>query len=219
MRRGGFKPSSLLSLISLVTCGASAGMAHGGPVNSNLLVNPSAQSGLTGWTLVNGGNGWAVSGESYDGDGTSFISSFSTGSMSQTIDLILKGFTAAELDAAPSIAASVRTKSFGFALDRSRAVFELKDGSGTVLASYDSGTITPGDYTTWVSLANTFAAAPVGTRQVTVTVYGSDGEFWAGQYGSEFDAASVSVLPEPTGLATLGVVVGGLLCRRRNRRA
>ncbi|MCX8239378.1 MAG: hypothetical protein OSB05_11210 [Akkermansiaceae bacterium] len=49
--------------------------AHAG---INLLANPSAQDGATaGWNIVaNGGDGWTTRGDSVDGDGASFITSY-----------------------------------------------------------------------------------------------------------------------------------------------
>ena len=73
------------------------------PVGQNLLTNGSATDVITnGWTVITaGGNGWTVGGGSYDGEGRSFITSYALCQRSQTIDLIAKGMTAADLDMEP----------------------------------------------------------------------------------------------------------------------
>ena len=65
--------------------------AHG---SVNLLTNPSAQGGATtGWSVVNGGDGWTTRPDSVDADGASFLTSYDWCTRSQTIDLLAAGYT------------------------------------------------------------------------------------------------------------------------------
>nr|MBP7652063.1 fibronectin type III domain-containing protein [Candidatus Dependentiae bacterium] len=73
-------------------------------IDQNLLTNAGAESGtLDSWTIIeNGGNGWTVY-ENGIGGNYLFATSHLWCKKSQTIDLIAKGYTAAELDSVPKI--------------------------------------------------------------------------------------------------------------------
>jgi len=83
-------------------------------VGQNLLTNGSGMAAVTtGWTVIaNGGDGWALGGGGYDAEGGFFITSYGLCQRSQTIDLLAKGVTAAELDAAPPIRVSEAISSY-----------------------------------------------------------------------------------------------------------
>ena len=76
-------------------------------LSANLLVNGNGTAGLTSWNITqNGGNGWANSGETALGNGTSFIGSYGWCVKNQVVDLVANGYTTTQLDASPSIIVS-----------------------------------------------------------------------------------------------------------------
>ncbi|HQY87204.1 MAG TPA: PEP-CTERM sorting domain-containing protein, partial [Tepidisphaeraceae bacterium] len=101
--------------------------------------------------------------------------------------------------------------------DRARALYQLKDAGGVVLDSSDTGMMTNVPFA-WTALTWQ-SNLPVDTRQVSVTYYGADNEYWAGHYGSQIDAMSVMIssVPEPTSLGVLAL--GTVLMGRRVRRS
>lgn len=173
-------------------------LSHVASAAYNLVRNPSAETiDLRGWSLTNAGdNGWWIAGSDYAHAGVySFLGSFNLDTMSQEIDLVNGwGYTAAALDAQPSITASAwATGHWPNGADTYRMVVELRDASHGVVASYDSGTQTAGGIGVWSNLTRTFTSYGTGVRYIYIRLEGNDAEFWAGNYGTVFDDVSVTI--------------------------
>ncbi len=159
----------------------------------NLVTNPGFETGdTTGWTT----NSWAASsGDPAIGGvfGThSAFSSYSSDTISQRVDLLAAGYTAAQLDASPAIAVRQWYHGGGYnTADHYQLVVQLLDQSGVVIATYDSGQLTTNG--NWSADAHSFTAYPAGVRAISFATTGSDTEFWAGNYGSAVDQASAVV--------------------------
>lgn len=162
----------------------------------NLLSNPSASGGATsGWSIIaNGGNGWSTRGDSVDGDGASFITSYSWCTRSQTIDLLAAGYTAEFLDSSPSILAREFFKGVNNVSDSYFLRVELRDENGAVLDSWEAGNQTSPLAATgnWEVQEHRFQNYPAGVRQIYWEDGGNDAEFWAGHYGTLLDGAELT---------------------------
>ena len=166
-----------------------------GTYSGNLLVNPGATQGTSGWTIVeNSASGWGTEGDSHDGDGSSWGTSWQWNRKSQTVDLLAEGFTAEYLDSAPKIDVSdwYRQKQYG--TDKYQLKIEIRDGSNNVLASYDSGEINANG--SWQEAGQMFENYGAGARYIYFEHGGEDGEGWGGQYGTYIDDSNVSVALE-----------------------
>lgn len=170
----------------------------------NLLTNPSAQGGSTaGWTVVNGGDGWATRGDSADGDGASFITSYNWCTRSQTVDLLVAGYTPDYLDSSPPILVREFFKGVNNTADSYFLRVELRDENGVVLESWEAGTQTAPLTAngSWTLQEHLFTDYPAGVRQIYWQDGGDDAEFWAGHYGTLLDGAELSFNdPAPTDL-------------------
>lgn len=167
-------------------------------VSGNLLVNGDAETGTMGnWTVVNGGDGWAITTADAHSGTSAFIGSYSMGTMSQTIDLVSLGYSAGELDGSPEIAVSewYKASSCCSAEDNYFYLAELLNSSMTVIASYNLGTqsVTVPSTATWQEVSHTFTGYPTGVRYIRITHGSSDDEFWAGQYGTVIDDSEVII--------------------------
>ncbi len=161
---------------------------------ANLLSNPGAETGDTsGWSyLVNGGSGWATDGWLVIEGTHSFTSSYAWDRMGQEIDLVSEGYSSAYLDSAPPIAIHdfVIGRMINYA-DSYYVTVELRDASHGVIATYDTGTLSSS--TEWEQVSYLFSGYGSGVRYVYFEQGGKDAEYWAGNYGSSLDAASVRV--------------------------
>jgi len=188
-------------------CGAAVSyvVAGGGAAQSaNGVVNPSAANGLTGWTNSTGfGTSW-VAGTS------SFISSYSSGSMSQVIDLTTMGMTDAYMDTLPSITVSEQYQGAGPNYgDTYNLTVQLRGEADNILATYTTGNLTC--TSTWQTASHVFTAYPVGVRKIFFQHTGNDAEFWAGNYGATTTNASVTVaVPTSTVVQTAGLASGAV---------
>ena len=190
-------------ILTFVAIAALSSFAAGG---ENLLTNPSATGGTTnGWTIIaNGGDGWATRGDSSDGDGACFITSYSWCRRSQTIDLIAEGYTPEFLDSSPQILVKESFKGFlsNYA-DNYYLRVELRDENGVVLESWEAGNqgAPLQANTEWVEQQHLFENYPSGVREIYWEDGGDDAEFWAGHYGTLLDGAELSFNdPVPTDL-------------------
>lgn len=157
----------------------------------DLVANPGFETNdFTGWTKTDGGNGWANTSGLFGKYAA--ISSYEPGTLSQTIDLVAAGYSAAQLDAIPGL--NVRQWYVGGGFNKADPYqfhVELRSATNTALATYDSGTLTAS--ATWQFSGQTFTGYPTGVRSVYVETTASDIEYWAGNYGSIADQASVVV--------------------------
>jgi hypothetical protein len=197
--------------------------------NSNLLVNPGAETGnMNGWTITaSGGNGWAVGFDSLVHSGSySFSTSHGWDTRYQTVDLLAAGFTTAELDTAPDITFSEWMASRPDDGGQYYLNFELlgaDDNPADPIASYSFGSqsspIVLSAGSGWFQESYTFSDYGTGVRYLYFEDGGSDVNGWGGNYGTHFDDASVLVaqpVPEPSTLALAGLSGLSLLlfCRR-----
>ena len=172
---------------------------------TNLLVNPGAETGdMTGWTVdSNGGDGWNEGWNGAHSDTHSFSTSYDWDTRHQTVDLVAAGYTPTQLDSGTFNAAlsewlTTRGDSGGYYYLN----FELLAADGTtVLASYNAGSqgspISLSNGVAWFQASHTFSNIPSGTRYVYFGDGGYSANWWAGNYGTTFDDASVVVADTP----------------------
>lgn len=162
-----------------------------GTYSENLLTNPSAQEGTSGWHIIqNGGSGWGIEGASHDGDGTSWGTSYDWARKSQTVDLLANGFTQEYLDSAPDISVSDWYRN-DHSNDNYYLKVELRDASNNVIASLDTGTLTATG--SWQEAGQVFSDYGPGVRYVYFEHGGEDTEHWGGQYGARIDDSEVVI--------------------------
>ncbi len=115
---------------------------------------------------------------------------------SQLLDLTTLGFTQAELDAAPPIGVHEWFQGAGVPANLADTYYlkvELRAADNTVLASLNASATTSTASAAWQASTQTFTGYGAGLRYVYFEDGGQDKEFWAGQYGSAMDGASVVV--------------------------
>lgn len=163
----------------------------------NLLTNPGAETiDFRGWNLTNTfDDGWWITGGDYAHSGLyGFISSYNLDTMSQEIDLLAKGYSTEALDNEPSITASTFVAGhWPNASDAYRVVVELRDQSHNVIDSFDTGAQAAAGDHVWTQISHTFTNYGPGVRYIYFRQEGDDAEFWAGNYGTVFDDASVTI--------------------------
>ncbi len=128
-------------LFPLFVAGVSSA-ALAGPFNQNLLLNPGAEAGLTGWQVT---GDVIASGDWQAPVSGSFVfnTSYEWGALSQTVDFISAGFSAAELDAGVNITFS---QWVGARFDAGVEYFirvTLFDAFGAELAQQGVGSVLP----------------------------------------------------------------------------
>ena len=173
---------------------------------SNLLVNGDAETGSnSGWTIINscGNTGWQVKGASHSGT-YGFITSYkpSSGSdptyptgycrRSQEIDLLAAGYTAGQLDAAPTV--HVEEWFAGTGPDKQDWGYvkvELRDASHNVIASWATGAFRTS--TSWEKKETDFTGYGTGLRHIYFEDGSCDNEWWQNWYGAAHDDAVVSI--------------------------
>ena len=166
--------------------------AQDATVSTNLVTNPGATSGTSGWSVIaNGGNGWSTTGGNHDGDGASWITSYGWARKSQTIDLLSKGFSADYLDSQPTISVSDWYSQSSYGGDLYNLKVQLRDASNNVIASYDTGTLTA--VSGWTEAAHVFENYGTGVRSIYIEHGGRDGENWGGHYGTRIDDTSITI--------------------------
>lgn len=199
-------------LPSLVLLLAAGPLYAGITAGQNLLTNGSATGPLTdGWTiLAAGGQGWARTGSGgNDSVGGYFITSHQLCQRSQTIDLLAKGATAAELDAAPPIRVSEAISSYvggnNGTTDYYYLRVELRDAAGNAIARWDAGTSAAMKTVSgsWITESHEFRDYGPGVRSIYFEDGGRDGGNWLDHYGSHHDAARVEILNQPVTDITL----------------
>src|SRR5690606_31963147 len=158
-----------------------------GNTSGELVVNGTADSGLTGWNITqNGGDGWAVTGSN------KFITSYSYCIKSQVIDLISVGYSEAALDASPDIVVS---EDYVGGWPNYNDIYsynaELRDVNGIVLASYSTGNLTCSG--TVQTVSHSFSGYPAGVRYIFIEHGGKKVKFWAGHYGAVIDNSRAEV--------------------------
>jgi 6-phosphogluconolactonase (cycloisomerase 2 family) len=182
---------------------------------ANLLTNPD-MTGFTGgnppvgtgWTFTSGGSGWASG--IWANLGGAWITSYVVESVTQTVDLTTKGFTAAQL-------ATPGTKvGFGFWDGQAYpgatyyATLELLASDGTVLDTVNRGTAS-----SRIACDNPFVPQMLTYTNTTgkaiakarVTFGGKDGVNWAGCYGAAIMQPVLTASLPPTAAVDNGTVL------------
>ena len=183
--------------------------------DANLLTNPGAEANnLSGWNVLsNGGDGWATSGWDTPHSGNdAFVSSYGLDSLSQRVDLLSNGYTQNQLDTQqPTITFYIWLGNRCDSASKYYLSFKLLANNGsTVLASSgntfgNSGSlITLSNCTNWFKQTYTFSNYGTGARYVYFEFGGDSVNFWAGNYGTVFDDASVEVNSTPNTPSSLG---------------
>lgn len=201
--------SVALASAALLTASARAAVV-GTP---NLLVNGTGESPMSvGWNVINnGGSGWSVAPASgpqvgADNDGGYFATSYTLDSRSQLIDLQAAGYSTSELDASPviSVGESVMSSpafnnNSNGATDPFYIKVEILAADMSVIAEWDLGTAAAmiASPSTWTEMSHDFTGYGSGARYVYFEDGGLDRGFWAGNYGTGFDAGFVTVTPVP----------------------
>jgi hypothetical protein len=146
------------------------------PYNSNLLINPGAETGdMTGWSVTaNGGNGWALSLGSLVHFGSySFATSFGWDIPNQTEYLLAADLTAAEPDAQPSFmfnewmakrADSLHGGQYYLTFEPLGADDNLDDPIATFSFESESSPLTLSAGTAWFEDSHTFGDYGIGAR-------------------------------------------------------
>jgi len=166
----------------------------------NVLSNPSAENGFDSWTITNGGDGWGFAGNESSRSGNNcWSSSYDWGSLSQTINLLDRGYSEVSLDASPTINAGVYAKAYEGCGDGTISIVaELLDASGSVLATNN---ISNSEYigtSNWQLKSGSFSGYGAGVRQIRFTLSGIDDYCGnGGSYGPAFDDASVTIDAKP----------------------
>jgi len=162
-------------------------------VGNHFLYASDRTGDLAGWNVTaNGGDGWAANENNFG-----WQTSYDPCTKNQSVMLLDLGYTATELDTEPKI--SVWEFFIGFdgtgngtgIGDFHNMKIELRDGSGNVIDSYDSGSVT--GTATWEEIGHVFENYGPGVREIYVEHGGYDIEYWAGHYGGFVDATQATL--------------------------
>ena len=173
-------------------------------LGENLVVNPGAESGTSGWSYTGDwyvGPGWKT-----PHSGTQSVSTaYTLATRTQTVSLSSE--TTAYLDTSPDI--EVSTWFHGLCGTQFFMRAELLDGSANVLATQNFGSessLIANIDLVWNKRTLRFSGYPSGVRSVRYTDGGMDGCFWAGYYGAAMDDTSVKVRqPSVSGIAQVNL--------------
>ncbi|MSZ12217.1 MAG: DUF1566 domain-containing protein, partial [Actinobacteria bacterium] len=173
-------------------------------LGENLVVNPGAESGTSGWSYTGDwyvGPGWNTARSGTESSATSYMLATRT----QTVSLSSE--TTAYLDTSPDI--EVSTWFNGRCGTQFFMRAELLDGSENVLATQNFGSessLVANIDLVWNKRTLRFSGYPSGVRSVRYTDGGMDGCFWAGYYGAAMDDTSVKVRqPSVSGIAQVNL--------------
>lgn len=187
-----------LALVCTLAALALAAPASAG-ITGNLMVNPDAETGTTSGWVDALAHGFGVSPGAFAFPVQSGAHSFwagvsgpASGAWTNEIrqDVDVSPY-ALSIDAGSAIvffSGYGRTNSASGSTDPGRMIVEYRSSGGSVLQSFDTGTVTP--VNTWV-LEQDARTAPVGTRTIRVRLLGSRAGGSSTDCG--FDALSVSL--------------------------
>jgi hypothetical protein len=159
-----------------------------------LLANSDGSANnMNGWIVTaNGGNGWAAT-------GGEFRTSYGWDKRTQTIDLYSRGFTAADLAAAPPIEISEEFRRV-WCPDSYFLKVQLLDTNMNVVDTFDTGVVQqsgPCDYNgAWEKVSHVFTGYGKNTGTVRYVRWedgGVDSEWWGGHYGAALRNAVLKV--------------------------
>jgi len=158
----------------------------------NLLQNPGAEKGITGWNFS------TEYGTQYDVDWSTFgkqafVASFLWSTKSQEIDLT-KSYSTNYLDSEPEIYVQEMYKGHLPNCDDQYYFYvELRDSLRNVLDSFEAGSESNPIITspTWQTSSNTFSSYGSGLRYIYLESGGKDVEFYEGNFGTDMDQAEI----------------------------
>ncbi len=152
-------------------------------LTGNFLTNGDVSNGAEGWTISNTDDATAAN--------NMLETSHDEVAISQEIDLMAKGFSESELDAAPQlcVGGDITLASYGGARRDGIVIMKAicKDANRaelqTVALKEDRAVQTGFPWTTFLDTT----LLPVGTRYISFEMVGKDYMNWSGYYGPKFD--------------------------------
>jgi hypothetical protein len=137
-----------------------------------------------------GGSGWGVSGENPLEGSYCWSSSYNNCSLAYDVNLLERGYTAEQLDAAPAITGGVYVRTNGISGGYISVKVELFDAEYELIHSKTilENSLLPKN-TDWTKEATTVSGYGVGVRIVRLIFTGRSLINWSGQYGPSFDNA------------------------------
>lgn len=155
---------------------------------TNLLNNPGAESYYDGWIKTDGGSGWNIFAQNPHSGNNFWASSYEYCSLSQTVDLLLAGFTESELDASPDILTGAYVRADIYNGGTYTIKVELLTANGTVDSTiYISNNESIVEKTDWIYKPIVISSYGTGIRKISFTLIGKDQKWWGGQSGPAFD--------------------------------
>eukprot|EP00160_Parvularia_atlantis_P017707 Unigene6205_Nuclearia_a/m.19105 Unigene6205_Nuclearia_a/g.19105 ORF Unigene6205_Nuclearia_a/g.19105 Unigene6205_Nuclearia_a/m.19105 type:complete len:1750 (-) Unigene6205_Nuclearia_a:111-5360(-) len=189
-------------------------------LSKNLLVNPSGEKELDGWTVdADGGDGFMRSSGGMEST-FSLSTSFEWDLRSQEIDLAAAGFSERTMDnSKPAIHCGTYYRGDNGVV---RWRVELRGEDHVALETHEVESVTVEDTGgKWVKLSHEFTQYSAGVRYVYFQDGGKDGRFWKGHYGPSLSGSYVRVarriLDAPAfASTTLEGAVSELIAFKRN---
>lgn len=181
-----------LLLLLLAVAGASTAWADD---FVEMLTNGACNGTFDGWTVTNGGSGWAI--ETDENGNQYWVSSHGLCVLEQTFlldeadaDKIDQGNC--ELKASAMVRAPWEYAGTGRAARDAKVYVEMQDANDEVLYTltvYDNLSM----QTEWVTAEAGPTAVPAGTRKLKFVVQGRDGVVWNGNFGPQFRNLSLKI--------------------------
>jgi hypothetical protein len=176
------------------------------PREDNLLTNPGAEpildvtNDFLDWTQ-DVTDRWGLTTLSHSGY-RAFVSGNTKTTLSQTIDLVQKGFSNETLDKAPIIDVGTFVRwGLGASADNYEFKVSLLGVNDKIITSYYEQGSVIGDQ--WKSLSHSFMFYGAGLRSIKIEQTGEDSDKWLGYYGAVFDDAYVHFYDVPIGTFTI----------------
>ena len=168
---------------------------------TNLLSNVCGLEGFEHWTRNDEGNGWIIENwPEFRGNKSAFISSYGWCSLSQTIDLLQRGYTEREASNSVVVAGAVMCARFDCGSEGAvdLGITPGKHGEMTTgeIRCPMEGLVGSAFRPITISIVEKL---PSDGRVVAYTVRGKDTRFWAGQYGARILHTFLYVIPIPVG--------------------
>jgi|GEM_PF-6171008 len=162
--------------------------------SSNLLDNPGAELDYTAWTKTDGGSDWNTTTSDispYSGSKL-WVSSYEICTLTQTVDLITKGFSVLALDMSIPISASAYVATNPYCAGIATIKVELLNASDGVMNTYYICNTYIPENSLWTKREILISGYSTGLRKIRFTMTGIDYRRWGGQYGPAFDETNIS---------------------------
>jgi len=155
----------------------------------NLLTNPCAENDFSDWVKTDGGSGWGMATNGVQR--RAWISSYENCTLTQTVDLIGKGFSQQVLDKLSPIYTGVSVFTNNSSAGTITIKVELLGESENVIQTIyvSNNEVIPAN-SNWTLKSTTINGYGTGLRKIRFTLIGAGGV--SGQSGPEFDNAYVS---------------------------